>query len=154
MIPGRPSTRLFLAAGALAAVAMASTAYSQKLRRDFARPTMITMGKVVRSSARLSTTRRTQSELFCWVSYEFTPAEGGAARRNWHFWRPGCGVSPGRPIAVQYVVADPGLNRPAWSEPSLPISELLFFAAGVTLVIGFLVRGHQRDDLAPMNEER
>jgi hypothetical protein len=39
------------------------------------------------------------------------------------------------------VVANPDVNRPAGSEPWFP-SGLVFFAAGVTMVIGFLVRGH------------
>ena len=140
MIPVRTSTRLFLASAALAIVATASAAYSQKLRREFAGPTTITMGTVLKKGALLGRSRRSRSEWFCWVSYEFTPPEG-AARRNWRLWEPACGVSPGRPIPIQYVVADPDVNRPAGSEPSFP-SWLFFFAAGVTMVVGFLVRSH------------
>ena len=144
MIPARTSTRLFLVSAALAIVAMASTAYSQKVRRDFAGPTTITMRTVLKKGALLGNTSRSRSEWFCWVSYEFTPPEGGA-RRNWRFREPACGVSPGRPIPVQYVVADPGMNRPAGSERSFP-AWLLFFAAGVAMVVGFLVRGHHERD--------
>ena len=144
MIPARSSTRLFVASAALALVAFATTAHSQQVRRDFAAATTITMGSVLDKGALLGTRRRARSEWFCWVSYEFTPAEGGA-RRNWRFWEPGCGVSAGRPIPIQYVVADPDVNRPAGADSSFP-SWLFFFAAGVTAVIGFLVRGHHRDD--------
>ena len=144
MMPSRTSTRLFLAAAALAIVALASNAYLRKVRRDFSAPTTITMGAVLRKGALLSRSRTWQSEWFCWVSYEFTPAQGGGTRRNWRLWEPACGVSPGRPIPIQYVVAEPGINRPAGSEPWFP-SWLFFFAAGVTMVVGFLVDGHHHD---------
>jgi hypothetical protein len=144
MIPARTSTRLFLASGALAIVAIASTGYAQKVQSDFARQTTIAMGTVQKKGALLGRARRSQSEWFCWVSYEFTPPEGGA-RRNWRFWEPACGVSPGRPIPIQYVVADPGVNRPAGSEPSFP-AWLFFFAAGVTMVVALLVRGHRQQE--------
>ena len=132
------STRLYIAAAALVAVAAATTAHSQKVRRDFAGGTTITMGTVLRHGALLGKSRRSSSEWFCWVSYEFTPAQGGV-RRNWRFWEPACGVSQGRPIPIQYVVANADLNRPAGSERTFP-SWLLFFAAGVTMVVGFLLR--------------
>lgn len=140
MIPAGASSRLFLASAALAIAAGAATAHAQKVRRDFAAPTTITVGTVVKNGAFLDRSRRSHSEWFCWVSYEFTPADG-IARRNWRLWEPACGVSPGRPIPIQHVVANPDVNRPAGSEPWFP-SGLVFFAAGVTMVIGFLVRGH------------
>jgi hypothetical protein len=109
-----------------------------KQRRDFSAPTTITMGTVLRKGALLGKSRRIHSESFCWVSYEFTPA-GGAPQQNWRLWEPACGVAPGRPIPVQYVIARPDVNRPAgddWSFPPL----LLWFAVGVMLVIAFLLR--------------
>ena len=140
----RTSTNLFLASVALAVIAIGSTMYSQKVRRDFAGATTTTMGTVLKHGALLGRTSRSRSEWFCWVWYEFTPAEGGR-RQNWRFWEPGCGVSAGRPIPIQYVVADPDVNRPGGSEPSFP-SWLFFFAAGVTTVMGFLTRRRHTDE--------
>lgn len=134
----RTSTRLFVASVALAAVALVSAAYVRQLRRDFSAPTTTTIGTVVKKGAFLGRRRGSRSKWFCWVSYEFTAADG-VVRRNWRLWEPACGVSPGRPIPVQYVVANPDLNRPGGSEPWFP-SGLLFFAAGVTVVIGVIVR--------------
>ena len=134
----RTSTRLFVAVAALASVAFASAAYLRQQRGLFSAPTTVTMGSVVKNGAFLGKSRRSRSEWFCWVSYEFTPPDG-VARQNWRLWEPGCGVSPGRPIAIQFVVANPNVNRPNGSEPSLP-AGLFFFSAGVTLVIAIIVR--------------
>jgi len=51
-------------------------------------------------------------------------------------------VSPGRPIPIQHVVANPNINRPAESEPWFP-AGLVLFAAGVTVVIGVIIRGSE-----------
>lgn len=134
----RPSSRLFAVALALATAAVALTLYQGQQQRAFAEPTTNSMG-VVRSSSGKSTRRKgSSSEMLCWVSYEFSPA-GGAAQRNWRFWGEGCSVSKGRPILIQYVIARPEVNRPAaenWSFPPL----LIWFAAGVMVVIGTVVR--------------
>jgi hypothetical protein len=140
----RISTRVLLAGAAFAMVATASLVYVRDVRRQFSDPTTITMGKVLEKGALLGRSRRSQSEWFCWVSYEFTPPAGGT-RRNWSFWEPACGTTPGRAIPVQHVIANPDVNRPADSEPRVPVS-LIFFAAGVTIVVGFLLRSHEQDD--------
>ena len=140
----RTSTRVFVAAAALAIVALAGAAYLRKVRREFSAPTTITMGTVLRHSAPSRSRRsRGTSELFCWVSYEFTPADG-VARRNWRFWGPACGVSPGRPIPIQHAIANPDVNRPAESGPWFP-AGFLFFAAGVTVVVGVIIRRSEED---------
>lgn len=133
----RPSSTVFAIALALAMFALVRTLYEREQRRQFAEPTTNSMGVVLSSSERV-TRRRSSNELFCWVSYQFTPA-GGAAQRNWRFWRPGCGVSAGRPILIQYVVGRPEVNRPAGEEVSSS-AIFVWFAAGVMLVIAFVVR--------------
>jgi hypothetical protein len=140
----RTSSRIFVAAAALAIAAVALAAYLRDQRREFAAPTSVAMGAVVKKGAFLSKRRRSSSEWFCWVSYEFTPPDG-VARRNWRLWEPGCGVSPGRPIAIQYVVANPDVNRPNGGEPWVP-AGLFFFAAGVTVVIAIIVRRSEASD--------
>jgi hypothetical protein len=139
----RTSTRLFVAAAVLGMVAFAGAAYLRKVKRDFSAPTTITMGTVLKHSTGSTRRGRRGSELFCWVSYEFTPPDG-VARRNWRFWRPACGVSPGRPIPIQHSIANPDVNRPAESGPWFPAS-LLFFAAGVTVVVGVIIRRSEED---------
>jgi hypothetical protein len=129
----RTSSRVCAAALAVGLAALALTLHQRQLQRDFSEPTTITMGVVLRKGG-----RPISNESFCWVSYEFTPA-GGAPQRNWRLWQPACGVSRGRPIPIQYVIARPEVNRPAgeaWSFPPL----LVWFAAGVMLVVGFLLR--------------
>ena len=79
--------------------------------------------------------------MFCWVSYEFAPS-AGRLETNWQFWRDACGVTRGRPIPIQFVVDRPGVNRVAGNEPSSIPEVLLWFAAGVTLVVGIILRGH------------
>jgi hypothetical protein len=135
----RSSTLLFAGAGILIAVGLVSMKYIAGVQREFSGKTTIAMGKVVDNGAVLRSSRRSNSEYFCWVEYEFTPS-GGAALKNWRFWEPACGVSPGRPIPVQYVVANPALNRPAGSAPSFP-SWFFLFAAGVAVVVAFIRRG-------------
>lgn len=140
----RPSSRVFAGALALAIAAVALTLYQRNLRRQFAEPTTTSMGAVLRSGSMLGGRRRPSSQALCWVSYEFTPA-GGARQENWRLWEPGCGVSPGRPINIQYVVARPEVNRPAgenWSFPPL----LVWLAAGVMVVVGFLLRWSREPD--------
>lgn len=142
--PGRPaawrarrSSWIFAVALLLAMAAAALTIDQRSELRAFAEPTASAMG-TVRSGGALLSGRRLGSGTFCWVSYEFTSA-GGSAQRNWRFWEPGCGVSPGRPIHIQYVVARPEVNRPAgdsWSFSPL----FAWFAAGVLLVVGILAR--------------
>ena len=119
----------------IAAVALLLTWRQQNERRDFSGRTTIAMGKVLGSAG---ARRARRSEIFCWVSYEFSPSPG-ATESNWRFWRPGCGVSTGRPIPIQYVVGRPDLNRPAGDEPWFP-AFLLWFAAGVGIVVAVIVR--------------
>lgn len=139
----RRSSIFFTIAMGLALAAAALTLRERQMRRDFAEPTASSMG-AVRSSGALLGSRRKSSEWFCWVSYEFTPA-GGAPQRNWRLWEHGCGVSGGRPIHIQYVVARPEVNRPAGEDGSLsPL--VVWFAAGMMLVIGTLVRNAQDGD--------
>ena len=140
----RTSSRVFVGALAVALAALALTLHRWQLRRDFSEPTTITMGAVVDHGALLGKSRRSSSEWFCWVSYEFTPAAGGARHNNWRLWEPGCGVSPGRPIPIQYVVARPEINRPAGEYLSFP-PFLLWFAGGVLLVIGVVLRNSETE---------
>jgi hypothetical protein len=145
MILSRTSSRLFAVALGVAAAALALTLHQNQLQRDFSQPTTITIGSVLRKGAFLRTSRRSDSEWFCWVSYEFTPTGGAASQRNWRLWEPACGVSPGRPIPIQYVIAHPDVSRPAgetWSFPPL----ILWFAAGVMVVVAVLLRGSEKDD--------
>ena len=143
----RTSTRVLLAGLALALIAVGSGVYVRHVKRQFSAPTTITMGSVLKKGALLGKSRRSSSEYFCWVSYEFTPP-GGPTRRNWSFWEPACGTTPGRPIPVQHVIANPDVNRPADSEPRVPVS-LFAFAAGVTIVVSVLLRSHDQDDTSP-----
>jgi hypothetical protein len=136
----RTGTELFGVAILIAIVAVASTVYLRHVRRDFSAPTTITMGTVVRKGALLGEHDTPGYELFCWVDYKFT-APGGGILRNSRFWQPACGVAPGRPIPVQHLIADPRVNRPAGSEPWFP--SWLFFAAGVTVVVAFIMRGSE-----------
>ena len=138
----RPSTLVFLASAALVIVAVTSSLYVQGVKRDFAGPKVITMGTVLAKGALLGKSYRSSTEYFCWVSYEFTPADG-KTRRNRRLWEPACGVSRGRPIPVQHLVANPDMNRPAGSEPWFP-SWLFFFGAGVATVVGFIMRGSEQ----------
>ena len=140
----RTSTRVFVAGAALAIVAFVLAAYLRNQRRAFSAPTTVTMGTVVKKGAFLGKSRRSSSEWFCWVSYEFTPADG-VARRNWRLWEPGCGVSRGRPIAIQHVVANPDVNRPNGYEPWVP-AGLFFFASGVLVVIAIIVRRSEESE--------
>lgn len=142
----RNSTRLFAVAVVLGVVAFAGAAYLRKVKRDFSGPNTITMGTVLKHSTRSTRRGRSGSELFCWVSYEFTAADG-VKRRNWRFWTPGCGVSPGRPIPIEHPIANPGVNRPAGGGPSFP-AGLLFFAAGVCVVVAVLVRRSEESEEA------
>jgi len=140
----RTSSRVFVGALAVAMAALALTLHQQKQLRDFSEPTTITMGAVLRHGAFLGKRRSSSSEYFCWVSYEFTPAAGGARQSNWRLWEPGCGVSPGRPIPVQYVIARPEVNRPAGDTLSFP-TFLVWFAAGVAVVVGVVLRNSEVD---------
>lgn len=133
----RTSTRIFIAALVLAAAGLGPMLYVQSLRRDFTGPMTITMGTAQRSGALLGSTRRSKTPWFCWVSYEFTPPDG-SKRHNWQFWEPACGVSPGRAIPIQYVIANPDVNRPAGYEPWFP-SWLFFFAAGALCFTGVII---------------
>src|SRR6266545_227191 len=135
----RTSSRLIAAAIAIAVGALASTMYLVKLQREFSAPTAITIGSVLRKGAVVGKSRRSHSEWFCWVRYEFSPP-GGAKHTGWGMWQDACGLKNGGPVAVQYVVAHPDINRPPEGGP--PISPLFFwFAAGVLLVIGVIRRG-------------
>ena len=140
----RTSTRVLLAGVVFGVVAVASGVYVRNVRHQFSEPTTITMGRVLKKGALLGKSRRSSSEYFCWVSYEFTPP-AGQTRRNWSFWEPACGTTPGRAIPVQHVIANPDVNRPADSEPRVPVS-LFAFAAGVAIVVGVLLRSHEQDD--------
>ena len=82
--------------------------------------------------------------LFCWVSYEFTPP-GGTPQKGWGMWQEACALRRERPIPIEYVVANPGVNRPPGGGP--PISPfLLRFAAGVLIVVGVIRRGSETVD--------
>jgi hypothetical protein len=142
----RSGAALFLTSAALAALALALLLYDRQQRRYFSGKTTMTMGSVLDKGALLGTRhrRRAGSEWFCWVSYTFT-ASDGAPRRNWRLWEPGCGTSRGRAIPVQYVVANPDINRPGGSEPSQSW-WFFFFAAGVAVVIGVIVRRSEQND--------
>ena len=133
----RTSVSLFAGALAVAIVALALTQYQRKQHREFSEPTTIYADGGANVCA-------LSSEWFCWVAYEFVPAAGGARQSNWRYWEPGCGVSPGRPIPIQYVIARPEINRPAGETLSFPTS-LLWFAAGVILVVGVLLRRSERE---------
>jgi hypothetical protein len=118
--------------------------HQRQVQQEFSEPTTITMGAVLRNGALLGKSRRSSSEFFCWVSYEFMPAAGGPLQRNWRFWEPACGVSPGRPIPIQYVIARPEVNRPAGEYLSFP-TLLLWFAAGVAVVVGVVLRNSETE---------
>jgi hypothetical protein len=139
----RTSTRVFAAGLALVVVALAVTWRQGSERRDFSGKTTITMGTVLRYGALFGKSRRAGGGSFCWVSYEFTPP-GGALRRNWRLWEPACGLSRGRQIPILHRVDRPDVNRPAGEEWSFP-TLLLWFAAGVTLVVAFVLRGSRED---------
>jgi hypothetical protein len=140
----RRSSRVFIGALVTAAAALALTLYQGSVQRAFAAPTTSAMGTVRSHGALLGRGRYGGSESFCWVSYEFTPANG-AVQRNWSFWAPACGVTRGRPIHIQYVIARPEVNRPAGDTASFsPL--FLWFASGVVLVIAILVRSAQDGD--------
>jgi len=133
----RRSSWVLIAALVLAMGAIALTLHQGNMQRAFAEPTASAMG-TVRSSGSLFGKRSSGAQSICWVSYEFTPA-AGMAQQNWRFWEPGCGITQGRPIHIQYVVAHPEVNRPAGETWSLsPL--FIWFAAGVLLVVGFLLR--------------
>jgi hypothetical protein len=140
---GRTSSRLLAAGLAAAIAAFASTMYDSKLRRDFSAKTDITIGSVVRKGAFLGKTRRSNSEWFCWVEYQFSPP-GGASRKSWRMWSDACDLRKDGPIPVQYVVGNPDINRPPGAEPPAP-TLLLWFAAGVMVVIGVIRRGSETD---------
>jgi hypothetical protein len=132
----RNSIRLTLASVVLAGIGAVSMAYISSERRTFSAPTTITMGTVLAKGG--GDEHRTPSGLFCWVSYEFTP-DDDVRRTNWRFWAPACGTTGGRAIPIQHLVANPDVNRPAGSDPWFP-SWLFFFAAGVALVVAFIMR--------------
>jgi hypothetical protein len=113
--------------------------YQSKLRRDYSAQTTITIGKVVDKGAFMGKTRRSHSEWFCWVEYQFSPP-GGAAHKGWAMWSDACDLKRDGPVPVQYVVGNPDTNRPPGAEPPVP-TFLLWFAAGVMVVIGMIRRG-------------
>lgn len=147
--PGQPpmhrtSTRLLAAALAIATVALGLTMYELSVRRAFSEPTATTIGTVIRHN----NPRRSRNRgpgMLCWVSYEFTPAEGGPRRKGWGMWREACGLKTDGPVPVQYVIANPDINRPP--DDGLPVSPvLLWFGAGILIVIGIIRRGSQTDE--------
>src|SRR5439155_24044228 len=105
---GRTSSRLFAGGLAIAIVAFALTMYLLKLRRDFSGRTAITIWTVVRKGALLGTSRRSQSEWFCWVEYEFTPSEGGPRRTGRGLSYEACGVKRQGTVPFGYAFAHPG----------------------------------------------
>jgi Protein of unknown function (DUF3592) len=135
----RTSSRLFAAGLAIAAAALALTMYELKVRRDFSAKTATTIGTVLRKGAMLRTSRRSQSQSFCWVEYEFAAPDGKARLQGWGMWSDACGLKQGGPVPVEYVVANPAVNRPPGGGPPIP-SFLLWFAAGVVIVIAFIRR--------------
>jgi hypothetical protein len=145
MMLSETSSRVFAAGLVVAAVALALTLRQNRVQRDFSPPTKKTMGVVLRKGALLGKSRRSSTEYFCWVSYEFTPAAGGAPQRSWGLWQPGCGSAPGRMVPIEYVVAHPEVNRPEGGGFSFP-PLLLWFATGVILVVGFILRRSEEDN--------
>lgn len=143
----RASLAFFSLGVVLMLIGTLSLLYVRGVERDFSAKTSITMGTVVEKGSLLHRTRRSHTEAFCWVSYEFT-APDRRTRKNWHFWEPACGTSRGRAIPVQFVVADPDLNRPADSEPWFPW-WLCLFAGGVAMVVAFLIRRAESDRSQP-----
>ena len=140
----RTSSRLFAGGLAIAIVALALTMYLLKLRRDFSERTAVTIGKVIRKGAVFGKSRRSSSEWFCWVQYEFTPAGGGARQTNWGMWSDACGLRRDGPVPIEYVISKPEITRPPGGGP--PISPLLlWFAAGVVIVIAVIRRGSEID---------
>lgn len=151
MMLSTTSSRVFAAGLVVSAVALALTLHENQVQRAFSPPTKMTMGVVLRKGAFVGKGRHATGESFCWVSYEFTPAGGGAPQRNWGLWGPGCGSAPGRMVPIQYVIAHPEVNRPeggGWAFPPL----LLWFTVGVILVVGFILR--RSEDDAPVSELR
>jgi hypothetical protein len=132
----RNSQLLVLVSVVLASVGVLSLVYVARERDRFSGPKTITMGTVLAKGG--GGRNRSPTGLFCWVSYEFTPADG-KRRTNRRLWEPACGTTRGRAIPVQHLVANPDVNRPAGSEPWFP-SWLFFFAAGVALVVAFIMR--------------
>jgi hypothetical protein len=132
----RKSLSLVLLSVVFASIAVLSMVYVRAERDKFSGPKTITMGTVLAKGG--GGRNRSPTGLFCWVSYEFT-APDRIRRTNRRFWEPACGTTRGRAIPVQHLVANPDVNRPAGSEPWFP-SWLFFFAAGVTLVVAFLMR--------------
>ena len=141
----RTSSRLIASGLALAIVALGLTMYAYSVRRAFSEPTATAIGTVVRHSGRTRRQLSNEPGMFCWVSYEFTPIEGGPRRKGWGMWREACGLKTDGPVPVQYVVANPDINRPP--DGGLPISPLLlWFGAGILVVIGIIRRGSQTDE--------
>jgi hypothetical protein len=139
----RTSSRLFAAGLAIAIGAFALTTYELKLRRDFSGKTATTIGTVIRKGAVFGKSRRSRSEWFCWVQYEFTLPDG-PRRESWGMWSEACGLEQGGRVPIEYVVANPDVNRPPGGGP--PISSFLpWFAAGVVIVIAVIRRGSDID---------
>ena len=142
----RTSTRLLAAGLGIAIVALGLTMYAFSVRHAFSEPTATTIGTVIRHSSPSTRRIRTRGPgMVCCVSYEFTPAEGGPRRKGWGMWQEACGLKTGGPVPVQYVVANPEVNRPP--DDGLPISPLLlWFAAGILVVVGVIRRGSETDE--------
>lgn len=143
----RTSSWLFAAGFVIAITAAALMYYHRHLQREFSKPTVTVIGTVVRGGrAPWRTGPSTGSPWFCWVGYQFS-SDGGAPRKGWALWwewEYACDVKRDGPIPIQYVVGHPERNRPAGAVP--PGSPtLLWFAAGVMMVIGVLRRGSAAD---------
>jgi hypothetical protein len=140
----RTSSKLLAGGLVITMVAVVSTMYVSKVRRDFSEPTAIATGTVLGSGAMLGRRKASGAQSFCWVQYQFSP-KGGASRTNWRMWEYACGLKRDGHIPIEYVVASPETNRPPDAVP--PVSPLLFwFAAGVMMVIGVIRRGSDATD--------
>ena len=140
----RTSTRLLAAGFAIAIVALGLTMYMSSVRRVFSEPTATAIGTVIRhSTPRRSRQPRPRHALL--GLGQFTPIEGVSRRKGWRMWRDACGLKTDGPVPVQYVVANPDINRPP--DGGVPVSPLLlWFGAGILVVIGIIRRGSETDE--------
>ena len=140
----RTSTRLIAVGVATAIIALGVTMYLSGVERAFSAPTAVTMGTVLSHSGQPRRALDNEPGMLCWVSYRFTPAAGGPPREGWSMWREACALRSDASVPIQYVIANPDISRVP--DGGLPISPLLlWFAAGVVIVIGFVRRGSETD---------
>ena len=137
----RPSSLVLLAAGLVGALALVVTVHESRVNATFSRPTATVIGTVISHAG----SKHHEPGLQCWVRYTFTV--DGRTYTGFSFWMDACGLKTGGPTPVQYLVADPRLNRPPDGGLPMP-SGLLWFATGVLVVIGII----RRSSDAPADE--